>query len=117
MYFCCQHSIKNWPSAFKEDENSQDGSSSSVPTRRSASGADQREKCKRSMKWVCPSCIRQEAKKLLGSRVAVWWHDDQQFYFGCINAFDEVSECHRVLYEDQQWEFLNLAVEPALLDI
>lgn len=31
---------------------------------------------------------------------------------GVIDAYDEASRCHRVMYEDEEWEFVNLAIEP-----
>ena len=31
---------------------------------------------------------------------------------GTIDAFDEASGTHRVLYEDNEWEFVNMAIEP-----
>lgn len=65
--------------------------------------------------WVCPTCLSKLKDKMVGLEVKVWWHDDAQSYRGVINAFDPVSGNHRVLYEDDEWEFVNLAIEPFLV--
>jgi len=49
---------------------------------------------------------------LIDERVQVWWDDDLTAYFGVINAFDKNSQCHRILYDDLEWEFINLGAEP-----
>jgi hypothetical protein len=64
--------------------------------------------------WLCATCVPTLGAGLIGTEVSVWWHDDAEGYSGVVNAFDHVSGCHRVLYEDDEWEFLNLAVEPVL---
>ena len=75
----------------------------------------------RTWRWLCGSCVEVLGAQLVGADVLVWWHDDKQAYPGTIDAFDEVSLCHRVLYQDGDWEFVNLTVEPAcfgsLLDV
>ena len=47
----------------------------------------------------------------------MWWKDDAQYYCGSVNAFDSVSGKHRVLYDDDEWEFIDLGVEPVLTDM
>lgn len=64
--------------------------------------------------WLCAQCIAELGAALIGVEVNVWWHDDMGGYRGTIDAFDEVSQCHRVLYEDNEWEFVNLAIEPVM---
>lgn len=64
-------------------------------------------------KWVCGSCVELLGAQLVGADVLVWWHDDKIPYRGTVDAYDDVSMCHRVLYEDGEWEFVNLTIEPA----
>lgn len=64
-------------------------------------------------RWLCAGCVESLGPMLIGSDVSVWWHDDALSYRGSIDAYDETSKCHRVMYEDNEWEFVNLTVEPA----
>ena len=61
--------------------------------------------------WLCPGCVQDLACALIGTSVSVYWTDDATFYNGVINAFDEVTGAHRVLYLDREWEFLSLSNE------
>jgi hypothetical protein len=61
---------------------------------------------------MCPDCIQLEGSSLIGRNIKVWWTDDQAFYKGHINYFDEISGLHRILYDDGQWEFLRISAEP-----
>lgn len=63
-------------------------------------------------KWICPDCIVEQGSSLAGTEVNVWWHDDALAYRGVIDVYDQASQCHRVLYDDNEWEFVNLAIEP-----
>lgn len=63
--------------------------------------------------WICGTCVEVLGGRLVGADVLVWWHDDKLAYRGTIDAYDEVSKCHRVYYEDDEWEFVNLTIEPA----
>lgn len=65
-------------------------------------------------KWICGSCISKLGGDLVGRKVKIWWVDDYKSYSGSLNAMDEISRCHCVLYDDQEWEFINLSVEPVL---
>lgn len=65
--------------------------------------------------WHCSKCILSKGAKLIGRRIRVFWLDDGQSYGGIIDAYDKVSRCHRVLYDDRKWEFISLSVEPVLL--
>jgi hypothetical protein len=38
------------------------------------------------------------------------------FYKGTVNAYDNLSGKHRVLYDDGEWEFLDLCSEPVLIE-
>jgi hypothetical protein len=49
---------------------------------------------------------------LIGREVLVWWQEDHCPYYGLVDEFDSASYCHRVFYNDGEWEFINLQVEP-----
>lgn len=98
-----QHLRDQWSAAVEEAREG--GGSSAGATPRPAPG--------KSWSWLCPLCVQDLGAALIGVDVTVWWHDDAQCYRGVIDAFDEASLCHRVLYEDNEWEFVNLAIEPA----
>mmetsp|Transcript_3685 Transcript_3685/g.3836 ORF Transcript_3685/g.3836 Transcript_3685/m.3836 type:complete len:206 (-) Transcript_3685:116-733(-) len=38
------------------------------------------------------------------------------FYKGIVNAYDKLSGKHRVLYDDGEWEFIDLCAEPVLIE-
>lgn len=61
--------------------------------------------------WCCPHCITTLDKHLLGAQVAIYWEADDMFYFGTINGYDSASKSHRVLYDDMEWEFVDLTKE------
>ena len=69
--------------------------------------------------WLCPTCAHSETigDQVVGRAVKVWWKDDAQFYCGSVNAYDSVSGKHRVLYDDDEWEFIDLGVEPVLTEV
>ncbi|KAJ1425445.1 hypothetical protein B484DRAFT_480317 [Ochromonadaceae sp. CCMP2298] len=67
--------------------------------------------------WLCGACVHTVGPQLLDADVLVWWHDDRRPYAGRVDAFDATSRCHRVLYEDGEWEFVNLAAEPAAFSL
>ncbi|XP_059643018.1 sister chromatid cohesion protein PDS5 homolog C-like isoform X2 [Cornus florida] len=50
-------------------------------------------------------------ENLVGSKVKVWWPDDDMFYDGVIDSFDSVKKKHKVLYIDGDEEILNLKEE------
>ncbi|KAL9249430.1 Sister chromatid cohesion protein PDS5 homolog C-like protein [Drosera capensis] len=51
------------------------------------------------------------ADDLVGSRVRVWWPDDQEFYKGVISEFNPEKKQHKVTYEDGDVEDLVLKDE------
>ncbi len=65
--------------------------------------------------WLCGSCVATKGAELIGSEVKVWWHHDECAYEGIVNAFDEISGSHRVLYQDNEWEFVQLQQEVYLI--
>lgn len=65
--------------------------------------------------WMCPSCVLEQGAGLIDKKVQVWWRDDAQYYQGVVRAYDAASERHCVLYDDREWEFINLGTEPVLL--
>ncbi|KAL0910609.1 hypothetical protein M5K25_021608 [Dendrobium thyrsiflorum] len=46
--------------------------------------------------------------EIIGREIEVWWPDDEKFYKGVIDAFDPVTEKHRVVYDDGDVEILFL---------
>ena len=79
-----------------------------------------RKKLSRGVSWVwlCPQCIQTKQINLhdhqITIHIQVWWYDDEQSYYGLINAFDELTQKYRILYEDNEWEFISLNIEPVL---
>ena len=69
--------------------------------------------------WLCPACAHSGVvgEQVVGRAVKVWWKDDAQFYCGTVNAYDTASGKHRVLYDDGEWEFIDIGVEPVLTDM
>jgi hypothetical protein len=66
--------------------------------------------------WLCEDCIHFFARDLINCHVRVWWHEDVCAYNGVVDAFEEMSECHRVHYSaDDDWEFVSLSQEVFLL--
>lgn len=65
------------------------------------------------MSWICHYCIRKT--HLLGRKVKVWWNADETYYSGYIDAIDPVTGRYRIQYEDGEWEFISLSVEPVLI--
>ncbi|KAG6405732.1 hypothetical protein SASPL_133326 [Salvia splendens] len=58
---------------------------------------------------------RELGENLVGSKVEVWWPEDQLYYEGVIDSFDSGKKKHRVsakvLYNDGDEEILNLKKE------
>ncbi|XP_042007075.1 protein starmaker-like isoform X1 [Salvia splendens] len=54
---------------------------------------------------------RELGENLVGSKVEVWWPEDQLYYEGVIDSFDSAKKKHRVLYNDGDEEILNLKKE------
>lgn len=64
------------------------------------------------MTSICANCVGSLKEALVGRCVQIWWHDDECKYTGHLNAYDPVSGKHRVLYDDGEWEFIDLKKEP-----
>ena len=47
----------------------------------------------------------------VGKRVQVWWKDDQQWYGGHVQRFDNKSGKHLLVYDDDDTEWLDLEKE------
>jgi hypothetical protein len=65
--------------------------------------------------WICSDCLTVKGKQLLQQEIQVWWLDDYCVYYGTVDAFDEISSSHRVLYQDEEWEFLDLSSQAFLI--
>ncbi|KAJ9549618.1 hypothetical protein OSB04_022161 [Centaurea solstitialis] len=48
---------------------------------------------------------------LVGLKVKVWWPEDEVFYDGVIESFDSKTKKHKVLYDDNEEEILDLKTE------
>lgn len=69
------------------------------------------------MCWMCKDCLHKNGSSLIGLPIRVWWTDDAVFYCGIIDAFDSFSCIHRVCYDDDEWEFVDLSAEPYIVGI
>jgi hypothetical protein len=121
-----QYEKTNWPegirASFEEHMSESSKASSSVSRKKSKSSkksSNSQSKFesdgeKETWGWYCTDCLQQKGPELIGWKVLVWWPDDSELYQGVINAYDEASKRHRVLYEDNEWEFIAVDVEPLL---
>ncbi|KAH7671857.1 Tudor/PWWP/MBT domain-containing protein [Dioscorea alata] len=50
-------------------------------------------------------------ENLVGSKIKVWWPDDNRFYEGMVESFDPVSRKHKIVYYDDDVEILLLKNE------
>ncbi|KAE9588987.1 hypothetical protein Lal_00012513 [Lupinus albus] len=57
------------------------------------------------------SGIKKDGQNLVGTRVKVWWPDDDMFYKGIIERFIPAKKMHQVTYDDGDIEILNLKNE------
>ena len=69
--------------------------------------------------WACPECICRHADSghLMNRRIAVFWSRDQCFYGGVVDFYDVASQRHRVCYDDGEWAFEDLSVEPNAFEV
>jgi hypothetical protein len=86
--------------------------SSAPPTSEKKRGRSSQRSNEATKQWFCPDCILEAADNLMNREVIVWWRNDDCSYHGVINVYDPDSQTHRVLYDDQEWEFLDLTKEP-----
>ncbi|CAL0323191.1 unnamed protein product [Lupinus luteus] len=57
------------------------------------------------------SGTKKDGENLVGTRVKVWWPDDDMFYKGVIEYFIPAKKMHQVTYDDGDIEILNLQNE------
>ncbi|KAE9599394.1 hypothetical protein Lal_00039398 [Lupinus albus] len=57
------------------------------------------------------SGVKKYGENLVGTRVKVWWPDDDMFYKGVIKCFIPSKKMHQVAYDDGDIEILNLKIE------
>ncbi|CAL0333066.1 unnamed protein product [Lupinus luteus] len=57
------------------------------------------------------SGIKKYGENLVGTRVKVWWPDDDMFYKGVVEYFFPSKKMHQVTYDDGDIEILNLKSE------
>eukprot|EP01018_Ginkgo_biloba_P037003 Gb_06732 [translate_table: standard] len=53
----------------------------------------------------------EEAEKLVGHRIKVWWPLDEQFYVGTVDSYDPKQRKHKIIYHDGDIELLRLQKE------
>ncbi|MED6216964.1 hypothetical protein PIB30_013179 [Stylosanthes scabra] len=52
-----------------------------------------------------------DGEALVGTRVKVWWPEDEMYYEGVVDSFDRSKKKHKVSYDDGDTEILNLKRE------
>ncbi|MED6115307.1 hypothetical protein PIB30_089216 [Stylosanthes scabra] len=52
-----------------------------------------------------------DGEDLVGTRVKVWWPEDEMYYEGVIDSYDRSKKKHKVSYDDGDKEILNLKKE------
>lgn len=67
--------------------------------------------------WICSECIPAIESKLIDCSVQIYWTSYSKYFRGSIDALDLVSHEHRVLYEDGEWEYVQLAKEDFFIQI
>ena len=67
--------------------------------------------------WICPSCVQTLGVTLIGRKMCIWWWDDKTYYPAEVAEFNDWSGCHRIKYDDKQWEFVYLGAEIVLFSI
>ena len=100
------------PEARKRSPRSSRSSSSDEHALGTGHGGGLRAAKSQGWAWLCPECIATGGGGLAGTKVRVWWWDDKTSYEGVVDAFDGPTGRHRVLYDDGEWEFISLSVEP-----
>ena len=64
--------------------------------------------------WICPTCTQNLCSSLIGRKMCIWWWDDKTYYPAEVAEYNDWSGCHRIMYEDKQWEFVYLGAEIVL---
>lgn len=57
------------------------------------------------------SQTEENGENFVGSKIKVWWPDDEMFYEGLVDSFDHVKKKHKIIYADGDVEVLNLKKE------
>ncbi|CAA3009848.1 muscle M-line assembly unc-89-like [Olea europaea subsp. europaea] len=55
--------------------------------------------------------VKNYGAELVGEKIQVWWPMDKTFYPGIVNSFDPLTKKHKIIYEDEVEENLNLSKE------
>ncbi|KAL2634564.1 hypothetical protein R1flu_006043 [Riccia fluitans] len=55
--------------------------------------------------------LDRQGDELIGCKIRVWWPLDKRYYKGTITHYDSKKKKHRVIYDDNEVENLNLANE------
>ncbi|CAI9780025.1 unnamed protein product [Fraxinus pennsylvanica] len=55
--------------------------------------------------------VKTYGAELVGTKIQVWWPMDKTFYPGIVKSFDPLTKKHKIVYEDEMEENLNLSKE------
>ncbi|KAL2533993.1 Tudor/PWWP/MBT superfamily protein [Abeliophyllum distichum] len=55
--------------------------------------------------------VKSYGEELVGVKIQVWWPMDKTFYPGIVDSFDPLTKKHKIIYEDDMEEVLNLTKE------
>ncbi|XP_071729395.1 sister chromatid cohesion protein PDS5 homolog D-like [Rutidosis leptorrhynchoides] len=103
----CQ--IKSWDMV---NLHSQDKLSIDYPLMPPKSVTNVREKRKRNDTSSKKKAVSVEpGENLVGSRIKVWWPDDQMYHQGVVKSFGCAIKMHKLLYDDGFEELINLKEE------
>ncbi|KAF6171269.1 hypothetical protein GIB67_036937 [Kingdonia uniflora] len=58
-----------------------------------------------------PESVKEFGENLLGSYIKVYWPDDKKYYNGTIDSFHPNEKKHKVIYDDEEEEILDLKHE------
>ncbi|PIN03366.1 hypothetical protein CDL12_24107 [Handroanthus impetiginosus] len=86
----------------EDDEDEMVGSSVSKPE--SEDSAPEKEK-------KSPKSGGHYGEELVNARISVWWPLDKTFYTGTVESFDPLTKKHKIKYDDDEEEILNLEEE------
>lgn len=100
--------MKGWDQNARNPTPASTVSSSSSKKRNTGTKVEQAVGDVHVWEWMCPGCVQDLSEALTGRSISIWWKEDAVFYPGQVGDLDESSMCHRVVYDDGEWEFVHL---------
>ena len=61
--------------------------------------------------------VDDDNERIVGKRVKVYWSGSRKWFIGCIKAFDKKNKLHKIRYEDNEDEIVDLKKELFELEI